>query len=916
MFGTVSIESANVIVDHFPTRRSTQILIRLALAQGRSVSRDAICGDLWPEEYLHVTRTRLRQELKRLNEALGRENKLVISEHLALRLDASLVAVDIRIAEQILVRAAVAPSPSARVDILEELLGYADEIAPGFDEPWIDAVREDWRSRVSRRLMDAANICAELGDANRAIIFAKKAASVNIYSEAVQGELLMLLVKLDRRKEAISHLSELDRSYRKTLGTGPTDRLIRILGSSRSAAETQDVPAVSAVIRPLPAALSALVGRRAELEEIGRLLLPSSSARFTTLTGPGGIGKTELALETGRRLVEPFEGRVWFVPLAGIDNPRLIGAAIQEALGIASYNAEFLEILNSALGDRPALLILDNLEQFADTGAQYARRLLERCGSLKLLLTSRRQLKLEGEQVFNVPPLSAEAAAELFCQVAERTRSSVSQSREELDSVLGIVNLLDRMPLAIHLAASRAGVLSNAEMFAQLSKRFEFLVSRRTDIEPRHRSLHSTIAWNYDHLSKDAQGLLLDLSVFRDGWTMSLAEQVFERQDLLGILEELCENSLVQNAPAGKEMRFSMLISIREFAENLQDPARASMLLRKMSDALLEFSDTAAKHFLSEDQFLWMDRLGREHANIRRALKFASAEDHELGLKLCAKLWRFWSIKGYHLEATEWFDLFLAQDATPTQDFALALFGAARCATERGDLSRAENFYIRCMAAARASGLEHWSAIVPSNLAQIYMTRGQFDEAERILREVVAEIAPRTNPYLEGISRDVLAITLVFLGRLEEARSQVDQAIALLAEHPDPIASAWAQLTLGRVLVKTGQVEEARETLLAGGETHARYGHRQGVGAKHQVLAELCLREGDLQDMEKHCDLSAAEFRIVGDRIGLAHVSLLRAESAKRRGATSESERHLREARTHLQACGAEAVLELDLYGE
>ncbi len=917
LFGTVSVESANVSVDHFPTRRATLILIRLALAQGRAVSRDAICSDLWPDDYLHVTRTRLRQELKRLNEALGRENKLVISEHLALRLDPSRVGVDVRIAEQILVRAAVAPTPIARVNILEELLAFGDEIAPGYDDFWIEAVREDWRTRVSWRFIEAANICAEVGDANRAIIFAKKAASVNIFSEAVQGELLKLLVKLDRRKEAISHLSELDRSYRKTLGTGPTDRLLRILDSSRPVAvESSDIATNSAVGRPLPAALSSLVGRQAEIEEIARFLSPSGAGRFTTLTGPGGIGKTELALETGRRLFEPFEGRVWFVPLAGIDNPRLIGAAIQDALGIAAHGGEFFEFLSAALGDRPALLILDNLEQFADGGAHYVRRLLERCGSLKLLLTSRRKLKLEGEQVFNVPALTAEAAAELFCQVAQRARFTVSQSPEELDRVLGIVNLLDRMPLAIHLAASRAGMLSSTEMLAQLSKRFEFLVSRRADIEPRHRSLLSTIEWNYDHLSRKAQQVLLDLSVFRDGWTLQLAQQVSKEPGLLGALEELCENSLVQSVPTEPEMRFNMLISIREFAENLQDPARANMLLRRMSDALLELSQTAAKHSLSEDQFYWMDRLGREHGNIHHALQFASTEDRELGIKLCANLWRFWSIKGHHLGATEWFDLFLAQDAAPTSDFAYALFGAARCATERGDLPSAEGFYLRCMEVARTAGLGHWSTTVPSNLALVYICRGQFEEAERILRAVVAEIVPMNNAYLEAISRDTLAIALIYLDQLEEARFQVEKAIELLSEQPDPIATAWAEVTMGRVLTKTGQTEEARKRLKAGGDILANHGHRQGAGSAQQYLAELCLREGDLQGMERHCELGDAEYRVVGDRLGLAHVSLLRGEAAKRRGAFSESERFHRDARSHLQACGAEAVLDLNLYCE
>ncbi len=912
LLGAVSLEGGDAVIDHFPTRRSALILIRLALAQGRAVTRDAICSDLWPDEFLDVTRTRFRQELKRLNDTLGRQNQFVVSDNLALHLDLSRVQVDLRVAELILGRAAMAPTAREKASILEDILPYADEIAPGYDEPWIESVREDWRGRVSRQLVESARFLAEAGDADRAIAFGKKAASTHLLSEMVQGEFLKLLLELGRRKEALSHISELDRTYRAALGTGPTDRLLRILGTPPVA--EAPVPTVRPVRRPLPAALTPLVGREPDILRITDSLTPQSPMRLATLTGPGGIGKTELSLAAGRRLFDTYGGRVWFVSLAGIDNPRFIGKAIQDALGIATYGNDFLDISSTAFGEDPNLLILDNLEQFADGGAHFVRRLLERCPSIKLLLTSRRKLNLDGEQLVSVPPLGEDAAVELFCQVAERARPSFNRGSQDLGRVLEIVNLLDRMPLAIQLASSRASVFSTEEMLAQLSKRFDFLVSRRADIEPRHRSLYQTIAWSYDHLSPEAKRLLLDLSLFRGGWTTTMADQVFEQPGLHATLEELAENSFVYEESIGSEMRFNMLISIREFAQNLQDPVRGKEHLRRLSAALLEFSETASRHLLAEDQFLWMDRLEREHDNICHVMEFASAEDEAVGLALCAKLWRFWSIKGHHHEAKEWFDIFLRPDAPPSQDLMLAIFGAARCENERGNLPAAEALYLRCLEVIPSTGQTQWRPVVEANLAVAYMSRGQLEAGEQTIRRVLAEIDAGQNPYLEGVAHDILATTLAFSNRYKEAVLEAERAVELLRKHPDPIAFLYASLTLARVQMKLGMRSEARQAFQIARDGHARHGHRPGVGVAEQYLAELCLQEGAFEEMEQHCMASLAAFGSVGDRMGFAQIALIRGEAARRLGDGPSAELNLEEARKHLSACGAEAVLGFDLY--
>jgi predicted ATPase/DNA-binding SARP family transcriptional activator len=914
LFGGVSVEAPGAVIDRFATRRSALLLIRLCLAQGRSVSRDSLCNDLWTDDYLDAARPRLRQEFARLNAALGPAQGVVSADRISAKVDVTVADIDLSFAEQLLARVAAEVDLKRKSELFDELAAIQGEIAPGYDEPWIEEVRADWRSRASRLLMKAAQICAADGENERAATLGKKAAFTNLLSETVQESYLRLLVDLERTGEAKRHQLELDRVYQDVLGTGPTNRLRRSLGPEIVKTMPDRSEATQPVTRRLAASLTELLGREPEIEQVVAALGPEKPLRLYTLCGPGGIGKTALAMEVARQLFDIYSGRVWFVALASVETPRFIAHEIQQALRITTSEEDPLQAVTSSLSGEPALLVLDNFEQLVDGGAQIARKLLENCGNLKLLVTTRRKLKIEGELEFSVPVLDPESASDLFWRTARRARPSLSTNPVDHESVRRIVALLDNLPLAIHLAASRANVVSLPNMEDELSRRLDLLVSRKSDIEPRHRTLRQTIAWSFEQLKPEVGQFLLDLSIFRGGWTVSLVQEVLERSDSLDLIEELCENSLVYEVPTEDEMRFNMLLPIRQFAEERQDSVRTKAQLRRLVSSLSRWCSVAKANLLLEDQIRWYDRLEREHENLRRVLQFAAGEASDLGVGLCANLWRFWSVKGHQKEASSWFELLLPEDPVPSQDLVNALFGAAICAFEQSDLKSTEALFMRCRKASLKAGLQNWPCAIDCNMAEIVIARGKHQQAVPILEQVLIEVKRTGDAYLEGISQDMLASVLITLGDFEGAQEYIASSLSLLTRYQDRLAIASATMTLGRLYMKTGRGSEAQEIFQAQNDLFEQFGCSPGVGRALQNMAELALIEGRLDDVERFCAESALKRTAIGDRIGMGHLSLILAEVAKRRRDSAAATRHLAEARRILRACDCEGLIHANLY--
>jgi predicted ATPase/DNA-binding SARP family transcriptional activator len=415
----------------------------------------------------------------------------------------------------------------------------------------------------------------------------------------------------------------------------------------------------------LPLAVTRFWGREAELMHLQSLLSPepplhprepgapegsdgASAARLVTLTGPGGIGKTRLALETVRRLQQQHNLAVWFVPLENVTDPPQLVETIRDALHLPrAPRDEVLEQIVAALSQQPTLLILDNFEQVAEAGAPIVSRLLERVPTLSCLVTSRQALELAAEQEFPVAPLPtpSDAAAperllefagiQMFVDRAQARRPDFQITANNAMAITSLCHRLEGIPLAIELAAAWVRTLTPAQMLSRLSRRFDLLVSGRRDLPARHSSLRAALEGSYRLLKPAQQRLFARLSVFRGGWTLEAAEAVCEAGapegvepdpgDALFSLQQLQNCSLIYAEEVGEALRFGMLETLREFASEQLSSEEVARRMRRHTDHYLALAQESMQQTGAE-QTRGMERLETEHDNLRTALRWCLEE--------------------------------------------------------------------------------------------------------------------------------------------------------------------------------------------------------------------------------------------------------------------------------------------------
>jgi predicted ATPase/class 3 adenylate cyclase len=402
----------------------------------------------------------------------------------------------------------------------------------------------------------------------------------------------------------------------------------------------------------LPRPASSFVGRERELEEV--LTRVSQGARLVTLTGPGGSGKTRLALEAAATLIPDYKAGVFWVGLASLRDPALVTETISQTLGAKDGLAEHI-------GEREMLLLLDNLEQVIEAAPELPT-LVSACPNLTLLCTSRELLRVQGEVEYEVPPLASPEAVALFC---ERSRLEPSEEIAELCA------RLDNLPLAVELAAARTKALSPAQILKRLSHRLDLLSGGR-DADARQQTLRATIAWSYDLLSEEEQRLVRSLAVFAGGCTLEAAEDVADAD--LDTLQSLVEKSLLRFA----DDRYSMLETIREYAgEQLAGKGETRELGLSHAEFFLALADEARTHFETHQEAEWLGRIEVEHDNLRAALSCLEAADAERFIRLAVDVWRSWLMRAYFAEGRQWLRRALDLNPEPSPQRWAALEGAA-----------------------------------------------------------------------------------------------------------------------------------------------------------------------------------------------------------------------------------------------
>lgn len=527
----------------------------------------------------------------------------------------------------------------------------------------------------------------------------------------------------------------------------------------------------------LPIQRSRFIGRERELSEVRRRL---RATPLLTLTGPGGCGKTRLAQEAATGLGEAFPDGIWLVPLAGLAESALVPQALAVALGVREApgrNVPLEALIVERVAAGRTLILLDNCEHLLEACAFVAETLLERCPHLRLLVTSREPLRIAGETVWQVqplttPPLAAPGggdpegpadpddllryeAVRLFVDRARGHRPGFRLSPENAAAVTEICHRLDGIPLALELAAARVGALSSAQIAARLGDRFSLLTGGSRTSLPRHRTLKALVDWSYDLLGEGERILWRRLSVFAGGFTLELAEAVcadaaLPPEAVLTGLAALVEKSLVLAEERGGEVRYRLLETLREYgSERLAGAAEAESVRRRHRDAYLALAERAAAETPVQHESVWFDRLEAEHDNLRAALEWSkqagragSAADTEAALRLAGALGWFWALRGHTREGRDQLARVLALPGAdaPSLGRARALDEAGRLelAYVRGDRQAARAFLEGAVAIARRVGDHRALARALAGLGQDFREAADYPRAAALYGELLA----------------------------------------------------------------------------------------------------------------------------------------------------------------------------------
>jgi non-specific serine/threonine protein kinase len=605
----------------------------------------------------------------------------------------------------------------------------------------------------------------------------------------------------------------------------------------------------------LPAPLTSFVGREAERAALARLLTaaPPAGARLLTLTGPGGCGKTRLALAVSADLAASFADGVAWVDLAALTDPGLVPQAVAAALGLREEaGGSLIDVLRVTLQARRLLLALDNCEHLVAACAALAETLLHACPSLRILATSREALALAGETIRRVPSLAVPPpdrsptveevggaeAAQLFVERAAAVLPTFAVTPVTAPLLAQLCRRLDGLPLALELAAARLRVLTLEQIVQRLDDRFRLLTGGSRTALPRQRTLQATIDWSYDLLTEAERALLRRLAVFAGGCTLGAAEAVcagdgIEVVAVLDLLTALVDKSLVQVEERGGEARYRLLETVRQYAwERLADAGREQAAVQRRHVAwclaLAEETDPARAAGGADDE-AGRARLDGEQDNLRAALAWCLASDAETGLRLAASLGDQWAAGFGPSEARRWLDALLratgAGAARRTVWRARALLEAGRVTRAQGDLITTRAHLDESLALSRELGETALVAQVLNNLGLLLMYQGDYREARAALDEGLA-LSRQVNDHGR------VGGALITLGRLVAREGDVVRAQALFEESLSLMRTigsragvALALLQLGMVARDQGEIARAEalltESLALAWEVHA-----------------------------------------------------------------------------------------------
>jgi predicted ATPase/DNA-binding SARP family transcriptional activator len=835
-------------------RRLRSLLASLLVHANEVRAVEDLVGDIWGDGE-RGSAGALYVYVSQLRKALGCADVLVTADHgYALAVDEA--SIDSKVFERLAHEAERALEHGRHAEAAALLRkGLALWRGPAFsDLQTLEVAREEAERLNELRLAAYENTFeVELACGRDAELLPELESLVKShpFRERQWGQLMLALYRAGRQADALEAYRIARRMLleRHGLEPGPALRELQKAILTQSGSLEFKPPRDRADVLPPPK--TSFVGRAEELAAVKQL---ARDARLVTLSGPGGIGKTRLALEAARQAASDY-GAVFVVPLATVSDPDLVPGTVARAVE-AEEGDDAVEAIAGALAGTRALLILDSFEHLLPA-TKFLDRLVAAAPDLTVVVTSRARLGLANEREYTVPPLAEPEGVALFTERAKQADPRFEPSEDVMDAIRACCQRLDGLPLAIELAAARTKLMDSAEIAERLTHRLDLLKGGPSDAPERHRSLRAALEWSYELLDDAEKRAFAGLGTFVGGWTLEAAENVLGTGvDAVDVLASLIDKHLIERTERGLgESRFRMLDTVREYAqERLDESADSESLRRRHAEFFVELAERAMPELCGPDQKEWLVRLEADHDNIRAALAWAIDHDPGLGARGVGASARFWLLRGFTTEGRRWCERALRAGLGPITDIrarAAALRGACALSLKQGDYQRAKTYGEQSLRIWREIGDVDAIGAALNSVAIAADETGDVDRARELFDEAIDRL--RASDEKSGLALTLANAAVLALrqGDHERAPALFAEGLGLARETGDHGLEAMILRGLATAAVQQGDPEEALTNICASLARAREFGLRDLVAeGLATAAAALALQNRDRRATE------------------------------------------------------------------
>jgi predicted ATPase/DNA-binding SARP family transcriptional activator len=880
LLGGFDLRYHNEALNTINTTRLQSLLVYLLLYKDAPVSRQHLAFLFWPDSSEAQARTNLRNLLHKLRSLLPDADRyLDIQHHTVQWRSSSHFLLDV---DQFVSFASQAKSSQ---ELKQAVQIYAGDFMPGCYEDWAQSIRENLRQTYLFTLEKLLFLLANDHGQREALEYAHILLRQDPTREETYRHLMHLYAQSGDRASVARVYKTCVTVLERELGIEPgtmtqkayKDALDRA-ADSNLAVQAPESHLEEHLHHNLPVSLTSFVGRVRELEQIKSLLFES---RLVTLSGPGGMGKTRLALAAARELLPNYRDGIFLVDLAPIDHPEMVTTTIADALQANDDIRDAgLDGLINLLRDQSLLLLLDNCEHLNQEAGRLSLALLQACPELRILTTSRETLNIYGERIWQVPALPTPGRTErtdpmdltnqavaletnesvkLFIERAVSTLPTFRVTSAILPAIAEICRHLEGIPLAIEMAAARVKTLTVHQIVQRLDNILELLKGSSNAVLPRHHTMEAVMDWSYDMLTIAERELFARLSIFSGHFSLEAVESIcagkgIAEREVLELLASLVDKSLVGMLPMVHEARFRLHEIARQYARRkLETQGKPIHWQNLHLDYFVRFAEEAEPELRGAGQLEWLRRLDLEQENLRAALHLAleeniSSNNHRVdsAARLAGALWIYWFIRGHFSEGRHWAEQVLALlDQTGTWSGALGkvLYTAASFCCFQGDFLRAQVLTRRSMVVSKENGDAFGQVISYHHFGMIANAQGDKKQASRHYQRGLKIATRAGDPWLIGVMQSGLGGIALDSNDQENALKYYGESMELARRFGDKFQIFYNITDLAALALQRGDIAQAAMLAEEGLTLSRLLGERRGIAFSLQQLGRIALAQ-------------------------------------------------------------------------